>query len=104
MARVIVEQSLEQRVSDEALSDVAKRLDPCLDIRDGTWIRSYVSNDRRRIICEFEAPDAESVRAALRSAGIAFDRAWSAQLFDASDDPDLGEKRGRFRKKVTRKG
>jgi hypothetical protein len=86
MARIIVEQGFEHPVADEALSDFTKRLAPCLDIREGTWTRTYVSNDRRRMVCEFEAPDADSVREALRSARIPFDRVWSAQMFDASDE------------------
>jgi hypothetical protein len=92
MARIVMEQRFEQPMSDQALSDFAKCLVPCLDIRNGTWARSYVSNDRRRVLCEFEAPDAESVRDALRSCGISFDRVWSAQVFDANDYPELAEK------------
>jgi hypothetical protein len=92
MARIVLEQSFEQPMSDQVPSDFAKRLVPCLDMRGATWARSYLSNDRRRMFCEFEAPDAESVRDALRSAGIPFDRVWSAQVFDASDHPDIAEK------------
>jgi hypothetical protein len=104
MARVIMEQSFAEPMSDEALSDFSKRLDPCLDLRDGTWARSYVSNDRRRMFCEFEAPDAEAVREALRSAGIPFDRVWSTQMFDASDYPDLAEKLRQVREKLAKRG
>jgi hypothetical protein len=82
MARVIAEQIFEHPVAEDALTDFTKRLAPCLDLRDGTWTRSYVSSDRRRMVCEFEAPDADSVREALRSAGIPFDRVWTAQMFD----------------------
>jgi hypothetical protein len=44
-------------------------------------MRSYLSLDRKRMVCEFEAPDAEAVRASYRSAGVAFDRVWSAHLY-----------------------
>ena len=100
MARVVMEQSFAQPMSDEALSEFPKRLDPCLEIREGTWARSYLSNDRRRMFCEFEAPDAEAVRDALRSAGIPFDRVWLAQVFDAGDYPDLAEKLRQVREKL----
>jgi hypothetical protein len=33
------------------------------------------------MICEFEGPDAESVRTSLRSAEVAFDRLWSSEVF-----------------------
>ncbi len=100
MARIIMEQTFESAMSDEELSVFAKRLDPCLDLRNGTWARSYLSFDRKRMMCEFEAPDAESVREALRSANVPFDRVWSANVFDAVDYPDLNAKLEKLRKKT----
>lgn len=44
----------------------------------GAGRRSFLSTDRRRMICAFEAADAEAVRTAYRSAGEAFDRVWVA--------------------------
>ena len=41
-----------------------------------------------RMTCEFEAPDAESVREALRSAGIAYERIWAASVYAVEDYPD----------------
>jgi hypothetical protein len=38
-----------------------------------------VADDGRRMLCRFTAPDAESVRVALRQAGIAFDSVWIAR-------------------------
>jgi hypothetical protein len=81
MARVIMEQTFEKPMSDEELSAFAKRVDPCLDLRNGAWARSYLAADRKRMVCEFQAPDAESVREALRAANVAFDRVWSASVF-----------------------
>jgi hypothetical protein len=99
MARVVVEQTFETPMSDEELSIFAKRLDPCLDLRNGTWARSYLAFDRKRMVCEFEAPDAESVREALRSANVPFDRVWSANVFDAVDYPEFSAKLAKLRKK-----
>src|SRR5262245_11926120 len=89
MASIIVEYSFDQPMSDEQLSEMAKRFDTCLELRNGTWVRSSVSVDRKRMICEFEAPDAESVRDALRQARISFDRVWPAQVFPVEDYPEL---------------
>jgi hypothetical protein len=50
------------------------------------------------MFCEFEAPDAESVRDALRSANVPFDRVWSATVFDAVDYPELKAKLDKLRK------
>ena len=59
----------------------ARRLDPCLAAHDVRWLRSYLSLDRRRMICEFEAADAEAVRSSFRSAGVAFMRVWAAEQY-----------------------
>jgi len=44
-------------------------------------MRTYVSADRSRGLCVFEAPDAESVRIAHRSANVDFDRVWVGDAF-----------------------
>jgi hypothetical protein len=89
MARVIVEQVYAEPMTDEALAAFAKRIDPCLEVRSGTWRRSAVSSDRRRMTCEFEAPDAESVREAYGVAGLPYERIWSADVFAVEDYPEL---------------
>jgi hypothetical protein len=99
MARIIMEQTFETPMSDDELSVFARRIDVCLDLRNGTWARSYLAFDRKRMVCEFEAPDAESVRDALRSANVPFDRVWSATVFDAVDYPELNAKLEELRKK-----
>ncbi|MBI4501672.1 MAG: hypothetical protein HY700_10975 [Gemmatimonadetes bacterium] len=37
----------------------------------------------QRIICEFEAPDAEAARTAYRNAEVPFDRVWVAEVYAA---------------------
>ncbi|MEO6488132.1 MAG: nickel-binding protein [Thermoanaerobaculia bacterium] len=68
------------------MSDAAKKIDKCLEEYGARWIRSYVSKDRKRIICEFEAADAEQVRASYRNAGVKFESCWSADVF-ARENP-----------------
>jgi hypothetical protein len=89
MARVVVEQVFDPPMSEEDYATFAKRLDPCLEVRDAAWRRSYVSPDRRRMTCEFEAPDAGAVREAMHSAGMRFERAWTAEVFAIEDYPEL---------------
>jgi hypothetical protein len=76
MARILVEQTFDPPMSDDDYAKLAKRLDPCLDLRHAIWVRSHVAVDKGRMLCEFEAPDAEAVREAMRTAGMPFDRAW----------------------------
>jgi len=89
MARVIVEYVYTEPFTDERYTASAKKLDPCLEVRNGMWRRSSLSVDRLRMTCEFEAPDAESVREALRTAGIPYDRVWTANVYAVEDYPDL---------------
>lgn len=92
MARVIVEQVFTEPLTDERYSAFAKAIDPCLEIRHGLWRRSSLSTDKLRLTCEFEAPDAGSVRDAFRSAGIEFVRVWAADVFAIEDYPDMMKK------------
>jgi hypothetical protein len=89
MVRIIVEQVFDPPMSDAAFAELASRLEPCLKARGCAWKRSYVSSDRTRMICDYEAPDAESVREACRSAGHPFTSVWSAGVFTIEDNPQL---------------
>jgi hypothetical protein len=75
---VLVEYDLPAEAEVEPM---ARRIDRCLELRGARWMRSYLTPDGRKALCEFEAPDAESVREAFRMAGQPFDRAWIAQLY-----------------------
>jgi hypothetical protein len=92
MARVMVEQVFTEPLTDERYAAFAKELDPCMEVRSGTWRRSSLSKDKLRLVCEFEAPDAESVREAFRNSGIAFERIWAADVFAVEDYPERMKK------------
>jgi hypothetical protein len=77
----ILDQSFTVPLTDDEHNRVAQRLDPCLDARGARWLRSYLSTDRLRMVCEFEAPDAEAVRQSYRTAGVNFERVWSAEVY-----------------------
>ena len=81
MPVLVLEQSFDVPITAEALNDAAKRVDRCLEAHGARWMRSYLSKDRKRIICEFEAPDAEAVRNSYRSAGLNFDDCWVADVY-----------------------
>jgi Protein of unknown function (DUF4242) len=92
MARVMVEQAFTEPLTDERYAQAAKQLDPCLEVRNGTWRRSSLSKDRLRLVCEFEAPDAESVREALRQAKVPYERVWAADVFAVEDYPEKAQR------------
>jgi uncharacterized protein DUF4242 len=87
MAILVLEQTFERPLTDQDLSDAARRMDRCLQAHGARWMRSYVSKDRKRMICEFEAKDAEQIRDSARSAGIPFDRCWTADLYSRDNPP-----------------
>jgi len=50
----------------------------CLRLHHVRWQEARLSEDGKRLICRFSAPDAESVRIALRLSGIPFEAVWIA--------------------------
>jgi hypothetical protein len=78
---VVIEQVFDPPLTDEEHGRIGKRVDKCLEIRNARWMRSYLSADRKRMVCEFDAPDAQSVRDAYRAAGVAFERVWGAEVY-----------------------
>lgn len=80
MTFVVVETTYDPPLTDEVRQTHQDKLYPCLDLRGARWLQSFESSDRKRKICLFEGPDAESVREALRSARIGFDRLWSTEV------------------------
>lgn len=81
MAILVLEQSFQRPISPDELNDAAKRVDRCLEAYGARWMRSYLSTDRKRMICEFEAADAEQVRQSYRAAEVPFDACWTADVY-----------------------
>lgn len=55
-------------------------LDGCSELFRVRWHESFVAEGGRRLICHYSAPDAESVRIALRRASIAVESVWSGTV------------------------
>src|SRR5450432_2574051 len=89
MARVLAEQVFQEPLTDDRYRAFSKALDPCLEIRNGHWRRSSLALDKLRMICEFEAPDAEAVREAFTASGLAFERIWTANVYAIEDYPEM---------------
>jgi hypothetical protein len=82
MSRIVVERTFETPQSDADMAAVASREWPCLEVYGVSWKRSLLSEDRRRLICEYDAPDAESLRKVQREAEAQFDRIWVASVIE----------------------
>ena len=78
MALVAVERTFPEPVVFNEVQAIEDAASWCLDIHNVRFVRTFFSADRRRMICLYEAPDAESVRLAQRQAGLPFDSVWAA--------------------------
>jgi hypothetical protein len=78
MPLILVEYLYDPPLTDEKLKADGEKVGPCLEVYGIRWVETFLSNDRRRRACIFEAPNAEMVRSAFHSAGIKFERAWRA--------------------------
>ena len=79
MELVLVERRFEKAIEFADIQDLEDAGSSCLDIHHVRFLKSFFSKDRRRMLCLYEAPDAESVRLAEDQAKVPYDRAWTCQ-------------------------
>lgn len=80
MTHLIMERSFDPPLTKVDLERMSAGLSPCLQQFSVQWQHSYLSKDRKRLICAFEAADAESVRLAFRTAGLRPGIVWQAEV------------------------
>lgn len=90
MPFLIVEYVYDPPLTDQRLDEISAALKPCLDVRGVRRLRSWISLDRTRGLCEYVAADAEAVRQAYRSANVDFGRVWTATRYEAGESPSDG--------------
>ena len=62
MSDVVLERTFETPVTKEEVRSMAMDLSTCMGIYDVTWQESLLAADGKKMICHFEAPDAEALR------------------------------------------
>ncbi len=77
MPLVLVERSFDGPVAFEDIQALEDRGAWCLDAHGVAFVRTWFSTDRTRMLCLYDAPDAEAVRAAQATIGMPFDRVWA---------------------------
>jgi hypothetical protein len=87
-ANVAVERSFDDPVALEDIQAIEDAGAHCLEMRNVTFMRTFFSADRKRMVCLYAAPDVESVREAQREAGMPFETIWGFQLLGPSDVPE----------------
>jgi hypothetical protein len=79
---VFLERSFETPLTPDAVRAMGRSGAGCLDIHRVEWRSSLLATSGRRMICRFHAPDAESVRLALRATGADTERLWTGTVHD----------------------
>lgn len=80
-ANVLVSRAFDQPTEFDAIQALEDAGRHCLETHRVRFVRTFFSTDRRRMICLYAAPDAESVRIAQREAGMPVDRVWAFRRF-----------------------
>jgi hypothetical protein len=83
METIVLEQRFDERPFDIERYEKAQVENAwCLDLHGVRHVRSYVSPDGLRMICIFEAPDAEALRRMSDQLGYSHDRIWRATIIE----------------------
>lgn len=77
---VIVERDLPEGMSIEQIQALLAKGAACLETNQVELLESKLSTDSRRMVCVFQALDAEAVRRANRQMGVPVSRAWTASV------------------------
>jgi hypothetical protein len=87
MELVLVERRFEQPVAFEDIQGQERAQSWCLDAYHVRFLKTFVSKDRRRMLCLYEAPDAEAVRRSQEQAKVPFEQAWTCQNVKSPEEP-----------------
>jgi hypothetical protein len=85
MPLVVVERTFEDAVDPAELQSKEDSGAWCLEQHDVKFLRTFISGDRKRYLCVYEAPDAESVRLSQKMVDMPVDRVWLAK--ELQNDP-----------------
>jgi len=74
---VLVERSFPAPVTFEDIQAIEQAGAGCLEAHRVKFVRTFLSADRKRMLCFYEAPDAESVRLSQLEAGMPLETVWA---------------------------
>lgn len=89
MSLVLVERRFPQPVGLEEIHAREQQAAWCFEAHQVRPVMAYLSTDRTRMACLFDAPDAEAVRRSQDKAGLPYEAAWAARpiLHEDADTP-----------------
>lgn len=75
MPRYIIERNVPPNMPRDELEAAARRSIRALgELRDITWVRSWISEVEGKIYCEYDAPNPEAIREHARRADLPVDK------------------------------
>jgi hypothetical protein len=86
MSDVVYLRPIEPPVTVADVQQMAAHAGACFNLHRVDWVQSFLAAEGTRMLCWYQAPDAESVRIALRQLGSDVRAAWSARLIRATDE------------------
>jgi hypothetical protein len=79
LPNAVVERSFKDPVTFEEIHARARAGRGCLELHRVKYSRTFFSSDRTRMLCFYQAPDAESVRITQRESGLPAESVWALQ-------------------------
>ena len=80
MSDVIYLRPMDPPVTAEEVLRSVDYVDGCFNLHRVDWVHSFLSADGGRLMCWYQAPDAESARLALRDIGSDMNAVWPCRV------------------------
>lgn len=84
-ATVLVERRFDNPTCLDELQAIEDKNVWCLETRNVSFERTFFALDRKRMICLYRGPDAESVRQVQQQSGLPVERVWTFQRIGVED-------------------
>lgn len=75
-------------IGPDDIGEMARHAGSCFNLHRVDWIQSNLAADGGRMLCWYRAPDAESVRIALRQLGSDMSAVWAAAVTEGKSERD----------------
>lgn len=85
MTDMVLERNFDAPLTHAEVLAMGEESGECFGNHRVTWQQSFLAAGGRRLLCWFSGPDAESVRLALRQAGVGPHEIWRGTVHDAAD-------------------
>jgi hypothetical protein len=80
MTHVIVERDLAPAVTAEQVFELAEQAGGCFELYQIDWLFSFLAQNGDKMVCQFQAPDTETARTALRQTNNVVRSVWPATV------------------------